>query len=409
MGMPFETELTAPRRIAVVGGGISGLGAAHLLARDHSVTLYEAERRLGGHARTVMAGRRGDQPVDTGFIVFNRPNYPNLCRLFEELGVPIAPSDMSFGASFHDGRVEFGLRNVGAVVAQPSNLARPAFVRMLRDIFRFNAGAVAAADDPNMTVGELVEAMRLGPWFRDRYLLPLSGAIWSTPCQGVLDFPARALVRFFRNHALLNHTGQHRWLTVRGGSVEYVHRLQASLTRRGVSVRTGTAVAGVRRRFGGVEVRTFGGEWEGYDEVVMATHADDTLRLLSDATGVERTTLGRDPLPAERGRAARGHLDHAAPAAGLVVVELRRGDGGPCRPHRPDLLDEFSPADPDGRPAFRHTEYDAPDPRGPRARHDDIPSSRLRRFGACRAGCDPGAERQQPDVVLRRLASPRFP
>ncbi len=290
--MPFENELAAPRCIAVVGGGISGLGAAHLLAREHSVTLYEAEQRLGGHARTISAGRRGDQPVDTGFIVFNRPNYPHLCALFEELNVPIAHSDMSFGASIGGGRFEYGLRDLAAVVAQPSNLLRPDFVRLIRDILRFNAGALAAAGDASMTVRELIETMRLGPWFRDRYLLPLSGAIWSTPSSGVLDFPARALVRFFRNHALLSHTGQHEWLTVRGGSTEYVSRLRASLRRRGVEIRAGSPVAGVRRRFGGAEVRAVGGEWEAYDEVVLATHADDALGLLSDATGVERTTLG---------------------------------------------------------------------------------------------------------------------
>jgi predicted NAD/FAD-binding protein len=289
--MPFETQ-AAPRRIAVVGAGISGLGAAHFLAGSNSVTVYEAEPRLGGHARTVLAGRRGDQPVDTGFIVFNRPNYPLVSRLFENLGVESAPSNMSFGVSLGGGRFEYGLRDARTVLAQPSNLVRPSFFRMVRDIFRFNAGALGAANDPRMTVRELLDRMGLGLWFRERYLLPFSGAIWSTPCHAVLDFPAQALVRFFSNHGILNYSGQHQWLTLRGGSVEYVSRLGQRLRTRAVDVRTGATVAGVRRRQGGVDVRAFGGDWEPYDEVVFATHADDTLRMLVDATGVERTALG---------------------------------------------------------------------------------------------------------------------
>lgn len=289
--MKLQTGVAPPRRIAIIGGGIAGLGAAHYLAADHRVTLYETEPRLGGHARTVLAGRMGDQPVDTGFIVFNRPNYPHLCRLFEELDVPIAPSDMSFGASFGGGRCEYGLRDLRAVLAQPSNLGRPAFVRMLRDILRFNAAALSAADDPRMTVQGLLDRLGMGRWFRSRYLLPLSGAIWSTPMHGVLQMPAQAMVRFFRNHALLSASGQHAWLTVRGGSVEYVRRLTARLAAAEVEIRTGAAVAGVRRRPGGAEVRVFGDDWRRYDAVVMATHADDALRLLVDATGVERTAL----------------------------------------------------------------------------------------------------------------------
>jgi hypothetical protein len=288
--MPFERIGPSPRRIAIVGGGIAGLAAAWLLARDHAVVLYEAEGRLGGHARTVIAGRRGDQPVDTGFIVFNHVNYPNLVRLFADLGVPTVPSDMSFGASFAGGRFEYGLRDLRAVLAQPGNLADPRFLRMLRDIFRFNARALDLAG-PGMTVGDLLARLGTGAWFRDRYLLPLSGAIWSTPAQGILNFPAAAMLRFFRNHALLAATGQHRWWTVRGGSVEYVRRLQAWLVAHGADLRTGAAVAGIRRLPGGAEVRAFGGEWEGFDEVILATHSDDALRLLADATAEETAAL----------------------------------------------------------------------------------------------------------------------
>ncbi|QYK42258.1 MAG: FAD-dependent oxidoreductase [Paracoccaceae bacterium] len=288
--MPFERIGPAPRRIAIVGGGISGMAAAYLLARDHAVVLYEAEGRLGGHARTVMAGKRGDQPVDTGFIVFNHVNYPNLVAMFDDLCVPTVQSDMSFGASIAGGRLEYGLKDLNAVFAQRRNVANPRFLRMLRDIFRFNARALSLAE-PGMTIGGLLDRLGTGAWFRDHYILPLSGAIWSTPSQGILDFPAAAMLRFFQNHALLSASGQHQWWTVRGGSIEYVRRLQAWLVMHGVDLRLGAPVAGIRRAEGGAQLRAEGAEWEGFDEVILATHSDDALRLLSDAAPEETAAL----------------------------------------------------------------------------------------------------------------------
>lgn len=171
-------------------------------------------------------------------------------------------------------------------------MADPRFLNMMMDVLRFNAHALDHADDPAMTIRELLARLDLGDWFRDYYLLPISGAIWSTPSRGILDFPAQALLRFFQNHALLSHTGQHQWFTVEGGSIEYVTRLQAAMAARGVDLRTGAQVAGVRRADGGVRVRAEGGEWEAFDEVIFATHSDDTLRLLSDATEAETSALG---------------------------------------------------------------------------------------------------------------------
>ncbi len=288
--MPFETSAPPARRIAVIGGGISGMAAAHLLASDHAVVLYEADRRLGGHARTVMAGKRGDQPVDTGFIVFNKVNYPNLLGLFERLDVPLAESNMSFGVSIGGGWLEYALANVDSIFAQRANLFSPRFLRMMRDILQFNARACSVVR-LGMTMGDLLRALGTGDWFRDYYILPISGAIWSTPSQGVLDFPAETLIRFFKNHALMTVTAQHQWYTVQGGSVQYVDRLQAAMQRQGVDIRLATPIAGVRRTAWGVLVRAAGGEWELYDEVVFATHSDDTLRLLSDATPAERAAL----------------------------------------------------------------------------------------------------------------------
>ncbi|MEL7026616.1 MAG: FAD-dependent oxidoreductase, partial [Pseudomonadota bacterium] len=202
-----------------------------------------------------------------------------------------AKSDMGFGASIRGGKLEYGLRGAPAIFAQKKNLFDPRFLRMLRDILKFNKEAASAANHADMTIGDLISNMGLGTWFRDYYLTPFSGAIWSTPTEKILDFPAQAMMQFFKNHALLNYEGQHQWYTVRGGSREYVTRLQTSLERRGADLRSDAPITAVRRTSHGVEVRAYGSDWEAFDQVIFATHADDTLRLLSDATGVERTAL----------------------------------------------------------------------------------------------------------------------
>lgn len=290
--MPFEAGTIAPKKIAVIGAGISGMGAAHALAQDHQVVLFEAEARLGGHARTRMAGKNGDQAVDTGFIVFNYANYPHLTKLFGDLDVPVTKSNMSFGASFSGGRMEYGLASMNALFAQRSNIASPRFLRMVRDILKFNAKGLEASQDETLTIGQLLKKLKLSDYFRDHYLLPFSGAIWSTPKEKILDFPAYAMMKFFDNHALLSATGQHQWYTVDGGSREYVTRLGADMLKRGVETRLGAPIDAVRRTQAGAEVKTHGAEWEAFDEVVFATHSDDTLAMLSDATAVERSVLG---------------------------------------------------------------------------------------------------------------------
>jgi uncharacterized protein len=289
--MPFESPALAPRHIAVIGGGISGMAAAWLLAPGQRVTLIEAAPSLGGHARTVIAGRRGDQPVDTGFIVFNRVNYPNLTAMFEALEVPVTNSNMSFGASFDAGRCEYNLNSFDQIFASRRSLADPRFLRMIRDILRFNERAEGVAT-PDMTIGQLADRLGLGRWFRERYIQPFSGAIWSTPTAQIMDFPARAMVDFFRNHALMGYSGQHQWLTVQGGSIEYVRRLERDLRVRGVDIRLGAPVAGIRRDAMGAEVRLHGSGWERFDEVILATHSDVALRLLADPSGQERAALG---------------------------------------------------------------------------------------------------------------------
>jgi predicted NAD/FAD-binding protein len=289
--VPFETPAHAPKRIAVIGAGISGMGAAYHLSTNNSVTLFEAENRLGGHARTVIAGKHGDQPVDTGFIVFNYVNYPHLTKLFAELDVPVAKSDMSFAASIDGGRIEYGLRSLSALFAQKRNLLNPGFLRMIRDLMKFNAVADELATDSTVTLGDFMDQLKMGQWFRDYYLTPISGAIWSTPKEEIMDFPAQAMIRFFRNHHLMNVTGQHQWYTVQGGSVEYVSRLERAMRDRGVDIRLAAPIDGVRRTPVGVEVK-HGGHVEQFDEVVFATHSDDSLRLLTDPTPAETAALG---------------------------------------------------------------------------------------------------------------------
>jgi predicted NAD/FAD-binding protein len=288
--MAFDLSNGAPQRIAIIGGGISGLAAAWLLARHHAVTLYEAEPRLGGHARTVLAGRRGDQPVDTGFIVFNYANYPHLTAMFRDLDVPVARSDMSFGVSLQGGRLEYALRSGNALFGQRRNLISPGFHGMIRDILRFNAGAEAAAQ-PGQSIAGLLAEMRLGRRFRDHYLYPICGAIWSTPAGDVGAFPAEALLRFLRNHALMSKTGQHQWWTVAGGSRTYVARLTGWLGREGVQLRPGTPVRSVLRMPDGVRLQAEGCTAETYDQVIFATHADQALALLGDAAPEERAAL----------------------------------------------------------------------------------------------------------------------
>jgi len=290
--VPFDLSRGAPQKIAVIGGGIAGLSAAWLLSTHHQVTLYEAAPRLGGHARTVMAGRRGDVAVDTGFIVFNYANYPHLTALFRDLDVPVQRSDMSFGVSLDNGRVEYALRSANALFAQRSNLLRPGYHGMIRDILRFNARAMRAAEGrADLTIEGLIAELRLGARFRDHYLYPICGAIWSAPAREIGAFPAEPLLRFMGNHALMSKGGQHQWWTVTGGSVTYVNRLTAALEARGVALRAATRVREVSRTDAGATVQ-IQGETTRFDHVILACHADQALVLLSDPSPAETASLG---------------------------------------------------------------------------------------------------------------------
>lgn len=271
-------------KTAIIGSGISGLGSAFLLDPHHDITLFEAAPRAGGHARTVTAG---GVSVDTGFIVCNRRTYPLFVPLMEHLGVALERSDMSFSASFGAGAYEYGTFSTRAMFARPMCLVEAGHWRLIRDIMRFFREAPDHASSGG-SIGEMISAMRLGDEFRDRFLLPISGAIWSTPTERMMNFPADAFVRFFDNHGLLSVNGQPQWLTVTGGARVYV---DAILSRLRGEVRLGCPVFSVQRTETGVDVTSPRGV-ERFDRVVLATHAPQALAMLDRPDAQERAILG---------------------------------------------------------------------------------------------------------------------
>jgi predicted NAD/FAD-binding protein len=280
-------------RIAVIGGGAAGLAAAWTLSSRYQTVLFEAASYLGGHANTIDVAVGDRQvPVDTGFIVYNEPNYPNLTRLFHAIDVDTEPSDMSFSVSLGGGRVEYFGSALG-LFSQPSNLCRLDHWRMLRDIRRFYAEAPELLSAPaggEISVGEMLANGGYSDVFAREHLLPMAAAIWSSTLDGILDFPARSLIQFFVNHGLLQFRDRPQWRTVRGGSREYIARVVE--TGR-FAVRKNTTVRAIERTPAGVRIRTGSGEAERFDQVVFATPADRTCAILGDdASSLERKLLG---------------------------------------------------------------------------------------------------------------------
>ena len=281
------------RRIAIVGSGVSGLVAARTLHLRHKITVYEAAGAPGGHARTVVLP--GGIGVDTGFIVFNERTYPGFTTLLRELGVASQPSDMSFSVSCRRCGIEYSSRGLAGLFARPAQVFRPAVYRMAADVLRFNAWARRVADtlrDGEATIGDLQAGGRFGDDFFRHYLLPMSSAIWSAPATDAVRLPLAFLLAFFANHGLLQVRGQPSWRTVTGGSRRYVEALVRPFRHR---VRLNAPVGRVRRGAGGVEVHTRDMGWERFDDVVLATHADQALALIEQPAGEEREALGAIP------------------------------------------------------------------------------------------------------------------
>jgi uncharacterized protein len=275
-------------KIAVIGTGISGLGAAYLLQQRHEITVYEKNHYLGGHSRTILiTDQQGTtSPVDTGFIVFNHRNYPELTGLFRHLGVNTQKSRMSFGVSIGDGYLEYSSRGF---LAQKRNLMRPSFWSMTRDILRFNREATRRLDsDPDLTLRQLLIDMKLCDWFCRYYLQAMGAAIWSCSVTTILDFPAATFLRFFNNHGLLTVRQQPQWHTVSGGSQQYVEKLSAGFRQKTL---TNTEVMAINRNGNGVNVTDDHGETRTYDQVVIAAPADETLKFLQTPTKDEQDIL----------------------------------------------------------------------------------------------------------------------
>ena len=279
-------------RVAIVGSGVSGLTCAHVLRQQHDVTVFESERRPGGHAHTreiLYEGR--PLRVDTGFIVYNERNYPNFSRLLRELNVTTRPSDMSFGVCDATSNIEWGGSSLSTIFAQRSNLTRPAFLVMLADILRFNHEArefLRGSIDPHLSLGEFLEIGHWSRGFLDWYLIPMGAAIWSANPAQFFQFPAGMLFRFFDNHGLIGGRERPEWRTIVGGSRQYVEAITSQLGSR---LRLGTSASKIVRRRDGVEVATENGDVETYDHVIFATHSDQALRLLSDPTDAEQEIL----------------------------------------------------------------------------------------------------------------------
>jgi predicted NAD/FAD-binding protein len=286
---------SARQRIAIIGSGISGLASAYFLSRAHDVVLFEAGSYLGGHTNTVEVSLEGKtQAVDTGFLVFNQATYPNLIALFAELDVETYATDMSFGVSLDGGKLEWAGTNLDTVFAQRQRILSPRFIGMLRDILRFNAAAQSNLSQSlanGSTLGQLIEVGGYGAMFRDAYLLPMAAAIWSSSPNDILQFPAATFLRFCLNHALLQVNDRPQWQTVKGGGREYVRKITDTLNANSsAEIRLNCPVAKVVRQSAGVTVHSYVGE-ELFDAVVFATHAPQTLSMLSDASEAEQQIL----------------------------------------------------------------------------------------------------------------------
>jgi predicted NAD/FAD-binding protein len=288
---PKLPDVLRPQSIAVIGSGISGLSAAWLLSQRHAVTLFEADTRIGGHSNTVEAN---GTPVDTGFIVYNVQTYPNLTALFDHLGVESTETDMSFAVSLDDGRLEYSGSGFSGLFAQKRNLVKPRFLKMLRDLTRFYAEAPKDIDRLGMiTLNDYLATKTYGAGFRDDHLYPMAAAIWSTPAADIGNYPAAAFLRFCRNHGLLQLLDRPIWRTVKGGSRSYVSKLVAEITGSETGrIMTGRGIVSVRRHPAGVEVHDTAGQVHAFDQVVFASHADQTLKLLADPTEDEKRLLG---------------------------------------------------------------------------------------------------------------------
>lgn len=283
-------------KVAIIGSGISGLSCAWLLNQSQDITLYEKDDRLGGHSNTVSFDLHQQTiDVDTGFIVYNPLNYPNLVRFLEKLNVASCDTDMSFAMSVNNGELEYSGTGLKGLFAQKRNLVRPQFWSMIFDLMKFYKESPNFIDTPStneMSLGELLKQNHCGDPFIYNHLLPMAAAIWSTPVDKMLDYPATCFIRFCMNHGLLQLKDRPQWRTIIGGSKSYIDKIKAELTNK---IRLNTHIKSISRANGKVMVSDIHGQVEEYDHVVFACHSDQALKLLSDATPLERDLLSCFP------------------------------------------------------------------------------------------------------------------
>lgn len=281
------------KKLAIVGTGMAGMSAAYFLKDQFDITLFEKNDYIGGHTNTVYVDEDGEQkPIDSGFIVFNEETYPNMVKLFRKLEVPYYDSDMSFSVLETKSGLEYNGSSLwNGLFAQKSNLFKISYLKMILDIQKLCKLAPKLVDDPrydSLTVRDLVEKEGYGKDFLDHFVIPMSSAVWSTPHDKMLDFPAKTLIRFFLNHGFLGLDTQHQWKTVQAGSQTYKHKIIAAYKDR---IKVGHGVKSVETKGNKVELTTLKGETFEFDHVVMASHADETLSMLKNPTSQQKDLL----------------------------------------------------------------------------------------------------------------------
>lgn len=282
-------------KIAIIGSGIAGNVAAYHLHKDHDITLFEANDYVGGHTHTHTIDWQDRQfAIDTGFIVFNYRTYPHFTRLLNELQVPVQPSNMGFSVKCETTGLEYNGNNLNSLFAQRRNLLRPSFHRMLRDILRFNrqAPSLLQTCDNSLSLGDYLQQQAYGREFIERYIIPMGAAIWSTDPARMQTFPAYSFVRFFHNHGLLSVADRPTWYVIKGGSNQYVKKLIQPFRDR---IRLNSPIESIRRYSSHIEITPRNQPTERFDAVFIASHSDQALAMLSDATKQEKEVLGAIP------------------------------------------------------------------------------------------------------------------
>ncbi len=281
-------------KIAIIGSGIAGNTIAHHLYKEHDITVFEAESHIGGHTHTHHIQYEGrNYNVDTGFIVFNDRTYPNFIALLDELKVAWQPSDMSFSVRSEKNGLEYNGTNLNTLFAQRSNLLKPSFHQMIRDILRFNKTSLALLSDGNeIRLGDYLQQGQYSQQFIDHYIIPMGAAIWSTEARQMLDFPARFFVRFFHHHGMLTVNDRPQWRTVTGGSASYVNALIEPFKHK---IKLNTPIESVRRLKTSVRIKPLFGDEEKFDYVFFACHSDQALKMLSDSSQAEVDILSAIP------------------------------------------------------------------------------------------------------------------